>query len=100
MRILLSAYGTDWDATIAPAFDTAPNYLIVDTETDTCDTLTQCVITTFNNLNIDAVITGHMLDETAKKAAKEDIKLYTIPAGGVKIAVKQCVNGKLKAITL
>jgi predicted Fe-Mo cluster-binding NifX family protein len=100
MRILLSAFGTDWDATIAPAFDTAPNYLIVDTEKDTCDACIHSSITTFNDLNIDAVITGHMMTETVSKAIEKDIKLYTIPAGGIKIAVKQCVNGKLKAIKL
>jgi predicted Fe-Mo cluster-binding NifX family protein len=98
MRILISAFGTDWDATIAPAFDSAPNYLIVDTENNTCEAYERCNIASFNDLKINAIITGHMLNETVQKAAKEDIKLYTIPAGGIKIAVKQCLNGKLNKI--
>lgn len=98
MRILISAFGTDWDATIAPAFDTAPNYLIVDTDTDTCDAYTRCDITSLTDLKIHAIVTGHMLNETVQKAAIENIQLYTIPAGGIKIAIKQCINGKLKPI--
>jgi len=98
MRILISANGPDWDATIAPAFDTAPYYLLVDTETASCVSHTQGELPPFAQLQVQAVITGQMSTNTQQQASAAGIRLYTIPAGGIKIALDQCIQGKLRLL--
>lgn len=98
MRILLSANGPDGDAIIAPVFDAAPYYLLVDTEAATCTPYTHGLLPPLGTLQIQAVITGHMSAETRQQAVAAGIHLYTIPAGGIRIAVEQCLLGKLRLL--
>jgi predicted Fe-Mo cluster-binding NifX family protein len=98
MRMLVSANGPDWDATIAPLFETAPYYLLVDTDAETCHPYTCDDLQPLATLQVQAVITGRMATESMRCAVEAGIHLYTIPAGGIRIAVDQCLRGKLKPI--
>ena len=100
MRILISANGPDWDATIAPTFDTAPYYLLVDTDTDSCLPHTRDELLPYVQLQVQAIITGQMSAEAMQRALEAGIRLFTIPAGGIRIAIAQCIHGKLRALHL
>ena len=98
MRILVSAYGPERDAIIAPAFESAPYYLLVDTEAATCTPQASLALASLAQLQVHAVITGHMSEASKRLAAAAGVVVYTIPAGAVTMAVEHCLRGKLRAL--
>ena len=98
MRVLISANGPTWDAIVAPAFDTAPYWLLVDSDTNTLEALSGDNRPALSSLAVAAVITGHVHADTATQAVHANIPVYTIPAGGIRIAYDQWKRGRIKLI--
>lgn len=98
MRVLVSANEPTLDATIAPAFEAAPYWLLIDVDSGEMQALPHGDRRPFHALGASAVVTGHVTDDTAALAMQAGIGLFTIPAGGVRIAVDQWKRGRLRTI--
>jgi predicted Fe-Mo cluster-binding NifX family protein len=100
MRVLVSANEPSLDATIAPAFEAAPYWLLIDADSGDLQALEAADRRPFYALGVSAIITGHVADETKTLAVRAGIGLYTIPAGGIRIAVDQWKRGRLRQIAV
>lgn len=98
MRVLISANGPDWDAIVVPTFEAAPYWLLVDPETDQLDVIPAAKRPALTSLPVDAVITGHVQAATYAQATEAGIPIYSIPAGGIRIACDQWKRGRLKTV--
>lgn len=99
MRVLISANGPTWNAIVDPAFENAPFWLLVDPDAEALDALPAESRPSLSTLAVEAIITGHVGGKTLEQAAQAGIPIYSIPAGGIRIACRQWQRGRLTCIS-